>query len=175
MKLLRLLTSGLRLPASGFRPLAPGLRLLTFLLCVALLAGCAKTPAPPPPPADQPPHGGTLVEFAAGIYHLELLLDPAEGRLTAWFLDSELEQYIRAGAPSFRLEATVGGRDETLEFQPVASLATGETATDTSQYEARAEWLKTTKVFDATLEGLTVHGTTYPEVKFNFPKGNDSG
>ncbi len=175
MILLRPLTSGLRLPASGFRPLAPGLRFLTSLLCVALLVGCAKTPPPFPPPADQPPHGGTLVEFANGIYRLEFLLEPAEGRLTAWFLDSELEKYIRAGAPSFKLEVTVGGRDETLVFQPVASLATGETATDTSQYEARAEWLKTTKGFDATLTGLTVHGTTYPEVKFNFPKGNDRG
>jgi hypothetical protein len=116
-----------------------------------------------------------LVEFADGIYHLELLLDPAEGKLTAWFLDSELEEYIRAGAPSFELEARFGGRDETLVFQPVASPATGETVTDTSQYEARAEWLKTTKEFDATLKGVIVRGTAYPEVKFSFPKGNDSG
>ena len=152
------------------------MRARLILLCAAfLLAGCAKTPPPAPPPPDQPPHGGTLVEFADGIYHLELLLDPAEGKLTAWFLDSELEEYIRAGAPAFELVAAVGGRDETLVFQPVASPATGETFTDTSQYEARAGWLKTTKEFDATLKGLTVRGTPYPEVKFNFPKGNDSG
>jgi hypothetical protein len=146
-----------------------------MLSLVLLLSGCAKQAELGPPPPDHPPHGGTVVEFGDGIYHLELLPDPTEGTLTAWFLDSELEEYIRAGAPSFAMVARIGDQDETLVFKPVASPATGETVTDTSQYEARADWLKTAKDFDATLKGLKVRGTAYPDVKFNFPKGNDSG
>src|SRR5476649_1310617 len=134
-------------------------RLLSPVSCLlfcalALLPGCAKkeSAAAPPPPPDQPPHGGTVIEFNHGIYRLELVLDADTGKLTAYVLDSEMEEYIRAGAPSFEITAKVGGKDEPLVFQPVANPATGETLTATSQYEAQADWLKTTKQFDAVLK-----------------------
>lgn len=154
------------------RRLTSGLWLLATLF---LIAGCAKKEAAAPPPADQPPHGGTVVEFADGIYHLELLLDADAGKVTAFVLDGELEEYVRAGAPSFEITAKIGGRDESLVFQPVANPATGETLTDTAQYEVQADWLKTAKEFDAVLKSIVVRGTTYSDVKFNFPKGNDTG
>ena len=153
------------------RHLTSGLWLLTALL---LISSCAKKETAAPPPHDQPPHGGTAVEFANGIYHLELVLDADTGKLTAYVLDGELEEYVRAGAPSFEIMAKVGGRDETLLFQPVATPATGETLAATSQYEAQADWLKTAKAFDAVLKSITVRGSAYTDVKFNFPKGNDS-
>jgi hypothetical protein len=55
----------------------------------------------------------------------------------------------------------------------VANPATGETVGDTSLFEGQADWLKTAREFDATLKTITVRGTTFAEVKFNFPKGND--
>ena len=44
---------------------------------------------------------------------------------------------------------------------------------DTALFEAQADWLKTTGNFDATLKSLPIRGTTFTDVKFNFPKGND--
>jgi hypothetical protein len=144
--------------------------------CAALwLAACAKKDAGPPPPAsDQPPHGGTPVMLGHEVYCLELVLDAEEGKMTGYVLDSEMEEFIRAGTPRFEIVAKVNGRDETLDFQPVANLATGETLTATSQYEAKADWLKTTKEFDATLKDIKVRGTEFSDVKFSFPKGNDT-
>lgn len=149
-------------------------RLLRLLFTAVLLAGCAKN-APAPSPPDQPPHGGTVVGFAHGIYHLELVREAGTGRLTAYVLDGELENYIRAGAPAFEITAKVGGKDLSLIFQPVANLATGETLTDTSQYDAQADWLKHTPEFDAELRSISVRGTLYPGLSFRFPQGNDPG
>jgi hypothetical protein len=69
--------------------------------------------------------------------------------------------------------ALVNGAAQTLVFKPVASPVTGETVGDTAQFEAKADWLKTTDKFDATLKSIVIRGTTFAEVKFNFPKGND--
>ena len=51
--------------------------------------------------------------------------------------------------------------------------ASGETVGDTSQFEAQADWLRTTPTLDAVLPLLTVRTKTYTDVAFNFPKGND--
>ena len=42
-----------------------------------------------------PPHKGTLVEFGEEFAHLELVLDPATGKLTAYALDGEAEKAVR--------------------------------------------------------------------------------
>ena len=46
------------------------------------------------------PHGGTLVELGNHAYNVELLRDPATGKLTAWILDAHAENFIRIKAPS---------------------------------------------------------------------------
>jgi len=56
----------------------------------------------------------------------------------------------------------------------VANAATGETVGDTALFEAQAEWLKTNASFDAAINELQVRGNTYANVRFNFPKGNDT-
>ena len=58
-------------------------------------------------------------------------------------------------------------------FKPSANTATGEKVGDTSQFEAQADWLKTTDTFDGVIKELTVRTKTYKDVKFNFPKGSD--
>jgi hypothetical protein len=55
----------------------------------------------------------------------------------------------------------------------VPNNATGEKIGDTSMFEAQADWLKAVKAFDAVLPQIEVRGTTYTNVEFNFPKGND--
>lgn len=154
--------------------------MLPPLLLPLVLGGCGGNDTPAKPVAEAahhhehvPPHGGTAVELGHEEFHLELVLDASAGRLTAYVMDGELEQFIRIPAASFEILSQVGGAEQSLVFNPVANGATGEKAGDTSQFEATAGWLKTTTNFDATLRELTVRTQTYRAVKFNFPKGNE--
>ncbi|HWA08747.1 MAG TPA: hypothetical protein VG838_04685 [Opitutaceae bacterium] len=156
----------------------PPFRALAALLLLAA-GGCARPEKAAPAPAaaarheHHPPHGGTPVVLGAELYHLEFVLDPAGGRLSAYVLDGEMENFIRSAAPSFEIVATVAGQSRPLVLQAVANPATGETVGDTSLFEGTADWLKTTPAFDAVLSRLDVRGTTFSGVAFNFPKGND--
>jgi len=105
---------------------------------------------------------------------MELVLDASAGRLDAYILDDDFENFVRTTMESFEMTARLPGRQETLAFKAVANNATGETIGDTSMLEAQADWLKTEKTFDAVLKQVTVHGTTYSNITFNFPKGNDT-
>jgi len=147
---------------------------------LALVPGCTRKSAGPvtaaTPPAKHehhPPHGGTPVVLGDEAYHLELVLDPATGRLQAYVLDGEMENFIRSAAPSVEIDAQVGGAPQVLVLAAVPNPATGETVGDTSLFEGHADWLETTPQFDATLKRIAIRGTTFADVKFNFPKGND--
>ena len=157
-------------------------RLAGALLCALVAAGfgCAKKAAPSvvadAPVAKHehhPPHGGTPVVLGEEAAHVELVLDAPAGRLQAYVLDGELENFLRIAEPSLTIVATVDGAERTLTLSPVANPATGETAGDTSLYEARADWLRTTPHFTARLVAITVRGTAYRDVAFAFPEGND--
>lgn len=114
-----------------------------------------------------------MVELGEHQGNLEFVRDASAGRLTAYVLDAHAENFVRVPLGSFTLTATVAGMAETLTFRPVANTATGEKPGDTSQFEAAAEWLKTAASFDAVLPELTVRGTAFKDVRFNFPKGNE--
>lgn len=124
--------------------------------------------------AHVPPHGGTAVELGEEAAHIEFVRDATAGKLQAYVLDGELEQFIRVPAESFEVIAKVDGREETLRFQAVASAATGEKVGDTSQFEASAEWLKATAKFEAVLKKLEVRGRVFEGVTFKFPEGNEA-
>lgn len=119
------------------------------------------------------PHGGTPVVLGQEAYHLELVREGETGKLSAYVLDGEMENFIRSAVPSIEVVATIGGKKETLTLAAVANPATGEKVGDTSLFETRADWLKTTAVFDGVLTTITIRGTTFAAVAFNFPKGND--
>jgi hypothetical protein len=153
------------------------LRLLFSASLLCTFAACAKKETPAPFAAAKhehhPPHGGTPVVLGNEAYHLELVLDPVAGKLSAYVLDGEMENFVRVAAPSFEITATVAGAPHVLVFHAVADTATGETVGDTALFEASADWLKTTPAFDATLTSLAIRGTAFTAVPFNFPKGND--
>ena len=107
-------------------------------------------------------------------YHIELVLDAPSGTLQAYVLDGELENFIRSPVPSIEIDADVNGAPRSLVLAAVANPATGETVGDSSLFEAQADWLRTTGNFDAVLRSVTIRGTTFTGVKFNFPKGNDT-
>ncbi len=123
--------------------------------------------------AHSAPHGGTLVELGSHQGNVEFVRDAQAGKLTAYVLDAHAENFVRVPLDGFTLLATVDGREETLNFRPVGNSVTGETPGDTSQFEAGAEWLRTTGSFAAVLPKLPVKGTTFTDVKFRFPQGTE--
>jgi hypothetical protein len=118
------------------------------------------------------PHGGTLIELGEHEGNLELVRDASAGKLTAYVLDGHAENFLRLPIPGFAMTAQVAGKPETLSFQAVGNTATGEKVGDTSQFEAKAEWLKTTGEFQGTIQELPVRAKTYKGISFQFPKGN---
>src|SRR5947207_12390353 len=107
-----------------------------FPICLALVfgfvAGCSKTESAPPAKAatphheHKPPHGGAPVELGEEENHVEFVLDAANGKLQAFVMDGELENFVRIAAPSLEVTTKISGRDEKLVFQPIANNATGE-------------------------------------------------
>jgi hypothetical protein len=153
--------------------------LLALALPAAITAGCSRTPATaasgqPHKHEHHPPHGGTPVVLGDEAYHIELVRDAGAGTLQAYVLDGEMENFVRSAAPSIEIDGSAGGAPRTLVLSAVANPATGETAGDTSLFQAQADWLKATGEFDAVIRSVTIRGTTFTGVKFNFPKGNDT-
>jgi len=164
------------------RPTGHALRLVLVTAAIgAALAshGCGRQAASPPnatvPAAHEhhAPHGGTAVELGDEAYHLEFVLDAAEGRLQAFVLDGEMENFVRCPAPSFEVVATVAGERRPLIFSAVADNATGEKVGDTALFEAKADWLRSTEKFEGVLTSLTIKGTVFAGVPFRFPQGNE--
>jgi hypothetical protein len=149
-------------------------------LMAALAAGCSKAPEPPPDSGEahmhhhHAPHGGTVVALGDEEFHLELVLEDETGKLQAYVLDSELENFVRSSSASLTLSATVAGVGRELVLTAVANPETGESVGDTSLFEGQADWLKNRPRFDAVVKSVTIHGGSYTDVRFNFPAGNEA-
>jgi hypothetical protein len=120
-----------------------------------------------------PPHGGTPIVLGEEAYHIELVRDVAEGKLEAYVLDGEMEEFVRINQPAIECIVTAGSDRRTILFTAVTDHATGETVGDTSFFEAKGEWVKSTSEFDGVLKTIQVRGNTFADVSFNFPQGND--
>jgi hypothetical protein len=155
------------------------LRLLCAALLLGGLAACGKNETAatastsPAQHAHHPPHGGTPVVLGGEAYHLEFVRDAIVGKLSAYVLDGEMEEFVRLTAPSLELVVIISGARLTLTLHAVANPATGEKIGDTSLFEVEAEWLKGTDNFDVVLPGIDIRGTHFGPVAFNFPKGSD--
>jgi hypothetical protein len=154
--------------------------LLTSLLTLGLLgmAGCGNRKPPTSSGARAhgffaaPPHGGTPVVLGDEDYQVEFVLDAPAGKLIAYVLDGEMENFVRITPSAFDVTAQRPGGPQVLHFVAVANSATGETVGSTSQFEAQADWLQTAKTFDGVILEINVAGTAFKGVVFNFPKGN---
>jgi len=150
--------------------------LATVLLCT--LAACTKKDphaghdhSAHAKHAHAAPHGGTLVELGEHAFNLEFVRDAATGKLTAYLLDGHAESFVRISAPSFEITATVAGAKQTLTLVAVANAATGEKVGATSQFEATADWLKTTATFEGVITSLSIRDNAFKGVAFKFPQG----
>jgi hypothetical protein len=116
-----------------------------------------------------PPHGGTPVSVAEHKYHLELVRDGASGRMLAYVLDDELEKAVAVRETNFTLRATFAGRTESVEFK--RALPASKPSEASSQFEARADWIKAATNFQGVIPAITLNGKTFTNIVFPFPKG----
>ncbi len=115
------------------------------------------------------PHGGILVELGDHAFNVELLRDPATGKLTAWILDAHAENFVRIASPAIEVVAMPGGKFTPLSLAAVANPATGETVGNTSQFEVQADWLKTSGPFTGIVT-VEIRGTKFEKVAFALSK-----
>jgi hypothetical protein len=134
-------------------------------------AKSASQTASPAKHEHHAPHGGSLVELGEEYAHLELVLDQATGKLTAYALDGEAEKSVRIKQPTITLEIAVQDKVTTVELGAVANVLTGETVGDSSQFEAVIEALRGVSKFQGSVATVTIKGQTFERVKFDFTFG----
>jgi hypothetical protein len=145
---------------------------LLLLSIVVLLTACSKHDHDHAGDHDHhghahtAPHGGTLVEIGEHQFNVELLLDPAAGKLTAWLLDAHAEHFVRSPLPALEVVLQPNGTPRPLTLLPVANSATGETIGNTSQFEATAEWLRGAGPLAGEFPRLEFRGAVFSAVKF---------
>src|ERR1017187_7721610 len=111
---------------------------IVVALAVSLSAGCNRQPSHTPPQTSgrqhehKPPHHGTPVVLGKEEYHIELVLDAPAGRLQAYIMDGELENFVRVPVESFAVAAMLAGKQEVLAFKAIGNNATGEKIGDTA-------------------------------------------
>ena len=162
------------------------LRVQSFILAALPMAALSLTACnrtdPKPDDAKAPvhehhaPHGGALVELGEGEFaHLELLLDPAQGLLTAYSLDGEAENPIRLKQDKLvlKLGGLPGAKEQSLALTAQPNGLTGETVGDTSEFAGRSDALRGAAVFTGSVQSVTTKGQRFDNVAFSYPKGSE--
>jgi hypothetical protein len=141
-------------------------------------APAASTPSPSAEAAKKEvehehsaPHGGALIELSEEFAHIEIVLDAATGRLTAYTLDGEAEKAIRI--KQSEIEIVVENPAITIKLGGVANALTGEKTEDTSEFSGQSERLKGATDFEGVIKTISIKGKEFKDVAFNFPKGNE--
>jgi hypothetical protein len=153
-------------------------KIVTLALALVCSAACGRG-APPADPQGSAaathqhhaPHDGVLVELGGEFAHVELVLDPGAGALTAYILDGEAEESIRLKQPS--LTVTVDPADgaaprkiETLELAARANILTGETVGDSSEFSVTDASLLHRTSIHGHLANVAVKGQVFHDVQF---------
>jgi hypothetical protein len=145
---------------------------------LAPAANAVATPAPSPSAeaakkADEhehsAPHGGALIELGEEFAHVEIVLDAATGKLSAYALDGEAEKSVRVKQSG--IDIAVKNPAVTIKLGGVANMLTGETADDTSEFSGQSDRLKGATDFDGVIKAISIKGKQFKDVEFNFPKG----
>jgi hypothetical protein len=155
------------------------LKLSIFLILVlsfsSLLTSCSKPKEIKEVLIHQhhAPHGGTAVVLGNELYHLEFVLDSQARTLTAYVLDSEMENFVRIEQSTLELQITSHSSQIPLVLNAIENSATGEKQGDTSEFQCTSDFFSKTIAFDAVIKLIKINNHTFSEVKFNFPYGND--
>jgi hypothetical protein len=127
------------------------------------------------------PHSGTLVVLGEEFAHVELVLDPGAGSLTAYILDGEAENAVRISQKYIDIKIKETTQQEisaeksgyVIRLEAVSDVLTGETPGDTSELTAQSERLKGVQEFDAVILAIDIKGRTFTNICFRFPDGNE--
>jgi len=122
--------------------------------------------------AHAAPHGGVLVEVGDHQYNLEFVHDAATGRLTAYVLGGHAEDFVRISQAALELTLTQPGPARTLTLLGTGNPATGEKPGDTSQFEASADWLKTTAPIAGRLTRIDIRGNVFSDIAVTLSPAN---
>lgn len=130
--------------------------------------------------AHTAPHDGTLVLMGDHFAFIELVLDSAAGKMTAYVLDGEAEKPVRISQTAIEILIL---KPDTPEMRPpvgdliklnaAANTLTGETVGDTSEFVVTSDLLKGKDHFDGLVQSVTIKGEEIKGVSFNFPEGNE--
>ena len=141
-----------------------------------LAAVLACVTAPLAAHEHHPPHHGSLQVLGDDFAHLEMVLDPKEGRLTAYALDGEAEASVRLAQRELRLRLRLSpsGRTVDLVLKAVANELSGETVGNTSQFEAGSKALLGQTGFTGSLARVDLRGAVFNKVRLRHPEGNEA-
>lgn len=119
--------------------------------------------------APMAPHGGRLVPMGS-VAHLEFVLDPSSGLLTAYVLDGSGRQTMRVTAMSIPLQVTPsGGQAAALPLSSTANGLTGDTVGNSSQFGGTLPALKGVTSFTGVVTEFSAGGQTFKDVTFSYP------
>lgn len=154
--------------------------LVSLCALTLVLTGCAKKSSDDARSADahdhdhahahQAPHGGTLVPLGVHQFNLEFVHDAAAGKLTAYLLDAHAENFIRSPLRAIDIVVDRAGTPTPLSLVAVANAATGETAGNTAEFSAEAEWLKNHGPLQLTIPVIMFRNAAFTNITARLEK-----
>lgn len=118
------------------------------------------------------PRGGTLIVLAEEFLNMELVLDAAEGKLSAYILDDHAENPVRIAQKEIAIDlSSPKGKSTTatLLLKAVENPLTGEKVGNTSEFAAPVSQLKGAKQFKGTVREIIARGSKLKNVPVSFP------
>ncbi|MFP6854592.1 MAG: hypothetical protein VB980_02320 [Opitutales bacterium] len=116
------------------------------------------------------PHGGTLIECGDHQYNLEVVHDSASGDLEIYVLDGHASKPIRIKQESIEVTIAADGAEAKKVFglPAIADSQQEKTVGDTDFFRAK-EALPGTKKFKGTIKNVTIQGTLFEDMPFQYP------
>ena len=122
--------------------------------------------------AHEAPHGGALGMLGNHAFQIEILPQPASGRIDLYVLDGGAERFVRIAATAIDARAKSGEREWDLRFEAVANEATGETVGNSAHFVAYAAGLAVETDFEIMFDRLELLGQVFSNVTIPFPEGS---
>ena len=127
-----------------------------------------------------PPHGGAMAALGDHFAHIEVVINPTNGKLSVYLLDGEAVHGIRIAAPAVEVE--ISHRPDhgdpfepfSLSLEAIGNPITGEQPGDTSEFEGKDDRLIGLSHFHVKiLSDLELKGQSVSGVEFDYPEGAD--